>query len=137
MLPRVPYDDLDFDGDFPCINGELFTGVAYELYSDGKLHSEYEYKDGWENNVGREWYPNGQLKSIEYFKHRRAYGTHEKFYENGSKKSESNYELGIEIERKSWSKSGELTEHWTLDPNKHKDRYELLLERRKEDAEKI
>ena len=135
LLTRVLYDDLEFDGDFPCFNGKLFTGIAYEVYPDGKLHSEYEYREGWENNVGKEWYSNGQLKSIELFKNQMAYGTHEKFYEDGSKKSESDYELGIELERRSWSESGELIEHWKLDPEAHQHHYELLLERRKQEAE--
>ncbi len=134
-MKRVLYDDLEFDGDLPSFEGELFTGIAYELYSDGKLHSEYEYKEGWEDNVGREWYLNGQLKSIEYFKNKMAYGLHTKYYEDGAKKSESDYELGVELERKMWSESGQLTEHWKLDPDEHKHHYELLLERRKQEAQ--
>jgi hypothetical protein len=62
-MERVPYDDLDFpDWDHGyTYNGESFTGIAYELFADGRLRCEVEFRGGIEAGVWKEWHPNGML----------------------------------------------------------------------------
>lgn len=136
MLRRILHDDLEYDGDFLCFEGALFTGVSYELFDNGKLQAEYEYESGQKNNECKDWYRNGQLRDRYFFKQRKRHGLQQEFHEDGSKKSESDYELGIELERRLWSKFGELIEHWKLDSEEHKPHYDLLLKRKKKEAEK-
>ena len=43
-------------------NNTLFTGIYYELYENGQVKIECEYKNGKINGLTKEWYENGQLK---------------------------------------------------------------------------
>ena len=59
MEQRVAASELEYDGDIRTYCGEPYNGVAYDLFNDGSLNTEYEYKDGLEHNICREWYKSG------------------------------------------------------------------------------
>jgi len=131
MLNRILFDELDCDGDIRILDNEPFTGIAYELFEDGCLSMEYEYKAGLTNNVCKDWYPNGQLEEITECKFGLKHGSHKEFFDDGKVKVEAFFEWSIQLERKEWSNSGDLIEDWKLDPNDPNSNYDLLLHYRK------
>ena len=62
---RVLYDDLTNKGtkDSPTmyIEGKLFSGVGFDVYPNGQLKFEYNFKNGKANGPQKIWFESGQL----------------------------------------------------------------------------
>jgi len=99
---RVLYDDLVNKGtrERPVMyyEGALFTGVGFDVYSDGQLKLEANYKDGKYDGLFKIYYENGQLKEEGNFKDGELDGLLKVYYENGQLKEERNYKDGQRID---------------------------------------
>ena len=69
---RVLYDELTERGtdDKPTMyfEGKPFTGVAFDIYSNGQLKLQINYKDGKFNGLAEKWNENGELIDAGNFK---------------------------------------------------------------------
>ena len=83
------------------------------------LNSESEYKDGKKHGLGKSFFENGELKSIDNFKDRKLHGPSKDYYENGKLKIEGNYKdskkHGL---RKEYFESGALEAELNYKDNK-------------------
>lgn len=126
MASRIPESELEYDSDIRCFNGIPFTGIGFELFDNGELRAESEYKDGLEHNICKEWYSNGQLKQKTECKRGMKHGSSFAFFEDGEKKVESHYEWGIELDYIEWSHDGKLLVERKLDPESPESNYKIL-----------
>ena len=46
----------------------LFTGVGFDVYPDGQLKSQENYKDGERDGLWKRWYEDGQIEYEENYK---------------------------------------------------------------------
>jgi antitoxin component YwqK of YwqJK toxin-antitoxin module len=84
-MMRVMLNEADFnDDDRLTYGGQLFTGVAVEVGSDGVLLAESTYRDGVHDGPGRA------------------------FRDDGSVRAEDNYHFGILVESREWHRNGQL-----------------------------
>ena len=91
--------------------GKLFTGVAFDVYSEGQLKFEGTYKDGKEDGLYQYWYENGQLRFKVTSKDGKEDGLFQYWYENGQLKFERTYKDGKKnglYQR--WDENGALIE---------------------------
>ncbi|MDA9237241.1 hypothetical protein N9O99_02145 [Schleiferiaceae bacterium] len=65
---RVLYDELTQKGEISYFEGKPFTGVAFDIYSNGQLKLQINYKDGKFNGLAEEWNENGELIDAGNFK---------------------------------------------------------------------
>lgn len=96
------------DGDLLTYNGQPFTGMSYEEYSDGTLWDESLYKDGWPAGYSRVWYPNGQVMEESDWEKGKAYSIILSWYPNGKLRSRIHAEWEIIFESKEWDEDGNL-----------------------------
>ena len=68
-----------------------YTGLAYDLYPDGKLEYYGYIKDGFRHGMSVWFYPNGNIESINPQDCGAADGIQKKYYENGALKSQAYY----------------------------------------------
>jgi antitoxin component YwqK of YwqJK toxin-antitoxin module len=123
MNPQNPvdYDELDFDyspnGVLCLWQGQPFTGVGIERYADGTLQAESIFRNGFDTQAGRLWYPTGQVQrdAVADDAHHTLLIT--KWHGNGTLKSQTTYEHGVKIAEQSWDTHGTqlskfgITEH--------------------------
>ncbi|MEE6261532.1 toxin-antitoxin system YwqK family antitoxin [Plantactinospora sonchi] len=82
---RVLLDEADFnDDDRLTYRGELFTGVAAEVDSEGVLLAESTYRNGVQD------------------------GPERTFRDDGSVRTEDTYRFGILVESREWHRNGRL-----------------------------
>ena len=95
---RVLIDDLTYkvSTDLMYYEGKLFSGVGYDIHSNGQLKKEINYTDGKIHGSYKEWYSNGQL-SVEYNlnKQGKRDGVWREWYENGQLLHEAKYKNGV------------------------------------------
>ena len=64
---RVIVDELTQKGTYQkptmYFEGALFNGVGFDVYEDGQLFYERNYKDGELDGLSKTWHLNGQLQS--------------------------------------------------------------------------
>ena len=77
--------------------GKPFTGVAYNLYSNGQLWYEAGYKDGKTDGLQKGWFKNGQLKYEQNVKMSLYDGLWKEWDVNGRLESERNFKNGKQI----------------------------------------
>lgn len=125
-------DELEYVycGDMLFYKEIPFTGLGYELYSDGKLRELALYKFGFANGVCREWYPTGQLKSESELEEGISNGLETCWYENGNIKYITHYELGIQLDYQEWDENGNLIKSKKLKFEDSNPKYRQLLELR-------
>ena len=93
---------------------KLYTGTIREYYSNGKIKSEYSYKEGKENGLFIQWYENGKKKQEGTSYNGEWNGTIISWWENGQKSSEVIYKDDFLINVKGrWDQDG--SERWTID----------------------
>ena len=111
---RVPDSSLDFDSDliYRC-NGELFTGVAYEVADDGTM-SEVRYRDGMQDGVSRDLYPDGAVKESTRFYRNERHGFERQFSLAGDLVTERLYEYGILVLSVRYGDDGGIRERYEL-----------------------
>lgn len=97
--PRVKVDELEFEMCWMLYEGVQFTGIAYDLWPDGRLRSEVPYVEGYATGIQREWYPSGQLKSEGIFNNGVADGFYREWTEDGRLALESVYHEGALVSR--------------------------------------
>ena len=96
---------------------KLYTGTIREFYSNGKIKSEYSYKEGKENGPFIQWYENGKKKQEGISYNGEWNGTINSWWENGQKSSEVVYKDDFLINVKGrWDQDG--SERWTIDSSK-------------------
>ena len=113
LTDRVLVDELTNKGtdQKPTMyfEGALFNGVGFDVYEDGQLESETNYKDGKRNGLVKSWYPNGQLLFEGNYKDGEEDGLCQQWHENGQLKYEDNYKDGKpDGFYKGWYEDGQL-----------------------------
>ncbi|MFO0804907.1 MAG: hypothetical protein U0791_17505 [Gemmataceae bacterium] len=125
-LERVPYDDLafpDWDHGY-TYNEDSFTGIAYELYPNGQLRCEVEFRGGIQEGLSREWHPNGVLARESHLARGVWHGQCREWHPNGQLALDGDYEYRICVRRRRWDESGHIIEEFAIGPE-HVD-WELL-----------
>ena len=91
---RVHIDDTQENKEAQMLfyQGKPFTGIAYDVYSNGQLQFEETYKDGELNGLYQEWYENGQLASQGTFKDNELNGLFQEWDKNGQFLEEQFYD---------------------------------------------
>ncbi len=113
---RVLMTELMSDGNFMedfsilYYQGQLFNGLGYELYQNGELWIEANYKDGRCDGVLKEWDQKGQLKLEENYKSGEKDGVQKYYWKaNGKLLDESNWRKGkLHGISKTWHENGQL-----------------------------
>lgn len=132
--PRVEFEELLFD---PALlaethQGALFTGVAYELWPDGRLRSETEYIDGLPCGLDRSWYSNGRIQEEGYLWREALHGESYTYHDSGAMKEWSWSEFGVPLEWKCWDETGREIDHGML--RESDESWSLWCERRSRHA---
>lgn len=74
---------IENDIDQIMYNGEPYTGIVFENYSDGNLKNEVKVVNGIMSGESKEYYPNGELKELTTFESGVPTGLHELYFESG------------------------------------------------------
>lgn len=79
--------------------GQLFTGVAYEISPQGTLWSEQPCADGTPAGVSQSWYPNGQAESRTEHQWNRLHGCKQAWHDSGflHPQYDGVFELGLPL----------------------------------------
>ena len=85
-----------------------FTGLAYDLYPDGKLEYYGCIKDGFRHGMNVWFYPNGNIENINPQDCGAADGIQKKYYENGALKSQAYYVLGARVTYIEYDEAGHI-----------------------------
>lgn len=108
-LPRVVYDDLEFDDQLALLEGVPFTGTVYANYPDGGMEVEFNYSQGLPAGIQRRWYPNGQLEQEWDAVRGRGSAWSREWYPNGVMKCERIDDAnGLPSLLREWSQDGRL-----------------------------
>jgi antitoxin component YwqK of YwqJK toxin-antitoxin module len=116
---RIDIDDIECDGDAVIYQGKLFTGILYELFSDGTLAYEEEHTNGFPNGFYKVsgyckyWWQNGNKKSENIYSSEEEISNWTEWYENGSLKEfiQTSKTEGI-LHKKRWNINGVLIEEY-------------------------
>jgi len=98
----VPDEEIEYSADGLAVRaGERFTGIVEDLFPDGTVQFETEYRLGILDGVSRTFWPDGTLR-------------HETWYD-----------YGVKLRERSWYSSGGAQEDTVLDRDglKHHYRY--------------
>mgnify|MGYP001619047964 CR=1 FL=1 len=93
-------DLLEFDGfdagggEMYKYNGQPFTGIIVEYYSNGNVAAEEEFVNGYRNGVQRRYFQNNQKQEEFNIKFNRIEGTFKIWDSSGNLKSESIWKDG-------------------------------------------
>jgi len=110
---RVSVDDTDMDDQQRVLyNGEPFSGTVCETGKDDQLIAETEYRDGVQDGVSREYYPNGQLEAEEQYDFGHPQGLLRYWYPNGRLREEKVVDSGRLLQGRQWAEDGT-----PIDPN--------------------
>lgn len=113
---RVLITELNSSGNFMddfstlYYQGELFNGLAYEVYANGKLWVEAKYKNGRCDGELKEWDQQGRLRLVENYKNGDKDGVQKYYWESsGRLLDESNWKKGkLHGLSRTWHESGQL-----------------------------
>ncbi|MDG1724571.1 MAG: hypothetical protein P8I11_02640, partial [Bacteroidia bacterium] len=96
MLPiKIEQRRTNYNGEVLYKNTSiLFSGVYQEYYSNGKLESECNFKNGKKDGLVKEWYSNGNQKFEGSFKKGEKEGLSKEWYSNGNQKFEGSFKNG-------------------------------------------
>lgn len=104
---RVPDDALEMDdAQFVLLDGEYFTGTAFEALPDGRVIGETEYVRGLRDGIERVWHRNGQLRSETAYEKGVSHGLRREWHENGQLALERRYEHGKVVGEQYWDERG-------------------------------
>lgn len=109
-MRRVRFSELEFrsEADLAYLDGELFSGIAYELAPEGWLDEEVSYRDGMPWGKARVWYGPGtieaQLELVRGVRH----GIRRGWNERGGTIAEEAYAYGLWIWGKYYDDEGRL-----------------------------
>ncbi|WP_156369589.1 toxin-antitoxin system YwqK family antitoxin [Duganella sp. Leaf126] len=113
---RVDFDELEPSDDFLLMNygGEPFNGVAFENDEYGNLVAETSFNEGLKCGISREWSASGAIVREQWFAKNAMHGPSREWYENGSRKCEGFYELGICLKEQEWDANGVETKVYRI-----------------------
>lgn len=115
---RIDANDLEFDENDVCrLNGELFSGVAFEINSNGAIRSETTYVGGCQDGLARHWDRDGQLRSEGTYYGSSDHGVLREWYPDGRLQAEILVEFGAIISERRFDEDGNLTCSKDIDPN--------------------
>ena len=110
---RVLIDELTNkgtkDSQLMYSEGKLFNGIGFDVYSNGKLKSEVNYKDGKKDGLHNSWNYNSQLWNERNYKDGKEDGLQRSWDEDGQLEYEGNYKDGKEDGlQKEWYEDGQF-----------------------------
>ncbi len=115
MLKRISRLQIEHTSDYLYrYEGELFTGIEYDLDKQGQIISESGHFQGMPWGFSRTWSSTGILREEYGLKYGCAVGYFRKWYLSGKLKEESFIEHNVPIRAKKWDKDGELIESFDL-----------------------
>jgi antitoxin component YwqK of YwqJK toxin-antitoxin module len=114
-MTRVNHDELE-DGDDGLTRwrAEVFSGVGFELFPNGRVRSEVTYAEGIQSGPTREWYETGVLKTEDMYANGNRHGTSREWYENGKPLRDARYEHSIRVREQTWDRQGNLVIDYQL-----------------------
>lgn len=114
---RVDYETLEPSEDFllMCYAGAPFSGVAVEYDADGVLMTETSFVNGQQNGISRQWSATNRLIREEWLALNALHGQAREWHDNGARKSDGCYELGICIRNQVWDAQGTLLKDYRID----------------------
>jgi antitoxin component YwqK of YwqJK toxin-antitoxin module len=95
--------------------GQPFTGLAFQISTQGALWCEQAYVEGTLHGISMEWHLNSQLKSQTEYKWNRIHGRDQEWYADGQPKSNCSYELGILLSEQQWDEQGNLVTDYQME----------------------
>lgn len=129
-MKRVNINDIEFTNDYLYLfHGVPYTGIGFELDSDGRLISEVEFQNGMQHGITKMYYPLGRLQREAHYRYNTLHGFVREWTIDGVLELEEEYELGICLRRKVRSDAGELQICYEID--EVSPQYELLQMLRK------
>jgi len=108
---KVLYSKLSTEKGFTCLEGEYFSGEAYDLYDSGLISKSFQFKDGKKNGYSFQWYPNKVIKEKgNYFEGKRR-GKHIGLWPDKSNRFEKRFDKNglMNGEQKQWHRNGILS----------------------------
>ncbi|PHV27789.1 hypothetical protein CSQ93_12610 [Janthinobacterium sp. BJB426] len=116
-MSRVDYEALEPSEDYllMCYAGIPFSGIAFENDTDGVLITETSFIDGQKNGISRQWSVASRLIREEWFALNALHGPAHEWHDNGARKSDGRYELGICILEQVWDAQGTLLKDYRID----------------------
>lgn len=108
----VKKEMLQFKGNQAIYNGEIFTGLVYDMpfveeVGSYILFSIYTYKNGYMHGSCLEWYSDGLVDPKKIIEEGCS-DEGEYWYSKGSLKKYGHYELGDELDYREWDEKGNL-----------------------------
>lgn len=92
---------------------KLFTGLAYDKYENGNIESYFYVENGVKQGRYVEFYPSGNIKKAGNMNRNSADGYQVEFFENKTKKYESECIAGLEMTFKKYDENGSIIEQKT------------------------
>jgi hypothetical protein len=115
--PRVHFDELELDQEHRTTwQGRRFTGVAFDLYPNGKTWSEVSFVEGHRHGPIRVWFPSGQQKIESACWNGGRHGRSRAWNEAGRLQAEATYELGVLVVERTFDDAGNVTKDWRIGP---------------------
>ncbi len=125
-MDRVPYEQLDDHPDATdlcTLHGEPFTGVAYDVWPDGRLSAEWSFRNGEKWGPLREWHRNGRLAAASYLVAGVAHGAYRGWFDDGRKQFVELVQFGVTVRAKDWDREGRVTRDYALASEPGRDWY--------------
>lgn len=114
---RIEWGDEYFEikDELFYVKGEYmpFSGIAFDLYDNGNLRSEFNYVKGIQHGVGKIYYENGNLEMEAMIVNGYVNGYEITYWENGNKKRERTIKNGKTTGLvRQWFENGELFQQY-------------------------
>jgi antitoxin component YwqK of YwqJK toxin-antitoxin module len=102
----------------PIVNG-LTNGQAVSFYENGHPMLEQSFTNDKLDGPYKQWWRNGQLRYLFFYKDDQYVGTQKVFFENGKLREEANYTAGkLDGLQRVWDGNGQLVSNYTIRNNK-------------------
>ncbi|HTV21908.1 MAG TPA: hypothetical protein VMG12_24630 [Polyangiaceae bacterium] len=98
------------------LDGQLFSGVAYERDAEGHLISLCGYVDGKMHGAFRVWTPSGTIVSEYYYVGGGLHGPYREWDASGRLRLDAYYEYSHSTRRKTFAADGSVLEDEPIDP---------------------
>ncbi|MCI9104544.1 MAG: hypothetical protein HFG57_01060 [Lachnospiraceae bacterium] len=85
------------------------NGVVYTTYQNGTIKSYEYFCDGIRDGQSVCFFPNGNIRKMTNMLKGTAHGCSKEWYKEGQIKSISEYKFGVEFSRTEWSETGDIT----------------------------
>ncbi len=129
-MKRVLASELEYPGDgLYYLDGEPFTGIAFNLAKAGWEKSQIEYRQGLLWGHTTEWYSPGlPMVDSNYFRGA-LHGRAREWHKNGQIAEDGEYEYGIVLWEKEWDEDGNIIKDYKLKESSRQ--HQALMLRRK------